>query len=74
VARLNAKPSIRIKLGSFVARYGGEDHVLGPVKIGLQSALRQAPMLKREDGGWRIERKLPNRPLMNSFIFGTGFN
>jgi hypothetical protein len=53
VARLNAKPSIRIHLGSLVARYGEEDYVLGPVEMGLELAVRKALGLKREDRVWR---------------------
>lgn len=53
VARLNAKPSIRIELGSFVGRYGDEHYVLGPVQIGMRSAVRQILTIKREDRAWR---------------------
>jgi hypothetical protein len=49
VARLNEKPSVRIELGMFVGKYRGEDFVLGPVQMGIQSAIRQVLSTKRED-------------------------
>jgi hypothetical protein len=52
VARLNAKPSIRIECSSFMARFGEEDYVLGPVRIGLVSAGRKALIIKSEDRSW----------------------
>jgi hypothetical protein len=48
VARLRAKPSIRIECGSFVGRYGIDDYVLGPVQIGLTLAIRRILTIRRE--------------------------
>jgi hypothetical protein len=48
VARLNAKPSIRIGLRAFVGRYAAEDYVLGPIEIGLRAAVRQMLTIKRK--------------------------
>jgi hypothetical protein len=53
VARLNERPSIRIELGSFVGRYRNEDFVLGPIQIGIRSAVAKVLGLKREDRDWR---------------------
>ena len=55
VARLNEKPSIRIEAGSFIGRYRKEEFVLGPLQIGLCSAVRFILSIKREDrasGNW----------------------
>jgi hypothetical protein len=52
VARLNSKPSIRIESGSFMARLGDDNYVLGPVRIGLEAAVRKALSLKTEDRTW----------------------
>jgi Protein of unknown function (DUF968) len=49
VARLNEKPSIRIEGGSFVGRYRDEEFLLGPLQIGLRSAVRIILNIKRED-------------------------
>jgi hypothetical protein len=49
VARLNEKPSIRIEGGSFVGRYRNEEFSLGPLQIGLRSAVRIILSIKRED-------------------------
>jgi hypothetical protein len=67
VARLNAKPSIRIDSGSFVARYDGEEYLLCSVQIGLQAAIRQAMILKREDRKWRI-RADATEPAIHNFL------
>jgi hypothetical protein len=53
VARLNSRPSIHIESGSFVGRYLDEDYVLGPVRIGIRSAVRQMVGIKLEDRDWR---------------------
>ena len=53
VAHLNAKAFIRIEFGSFVAHYLGDQYVLGPVSIGLRSAVRQALDFKRQDRSWQ---------------------
>ena len=49
VARLNAKPTIRVEGGSFVGRYRDEEFLLGPLQIGLRSAVRAILGIKRED-------------------------
>jgi hypothetical protein len=49
VARLNSRPSIHIESGSFVGRYLDEDYVLGPVQIGIRSAVHRMLSIKRED-------------------------
>ncbi len=54
VSHLNAKPSIRIEHGSFVARCLAEHYVLGPVHMGVRSAVRQALIIKRNDRAWRF--------------------
>lgn len=53
MARLNAKPLIRIESASVVAQYGDEDYVLGPVRMGIRSAIRQVLTTKQEDLAWR---------------------
>lgn len=53
VARLNSRPSIYIESGSFVGRYLEEDYVLGPIGIGIESAIHQMLGIKREDRDWR---------------------
>src|SRR5580698_1814491 len=49
VACLNEKPSIRIEGGSFVGEYRDEEFLLGPLQIGLRSAVRIMLSIKRED-------------------------
>jgi len=53
VARLNSRPSIHIESGSFVGRYLDEDYVLGPVGIGIGSAVHRMLDIKRDDHDWR---------------------
>ena len=53
MAHLNAKALVRIESGSFVAHYLGDQYVLGPVSIGVCSAVRQALDFKRQDRSWR---------------------
>ena len=53
VAHLNTKAFVRIEFGSFVAHYLGDQYVLGPVSIGVCSAVRQALDFKRQDRSWR---------------------
>jgi hypothetical protein len=67
VARLNAKAFIRIESGSFAAYYLGEAYVLGPVSIGVRSAVRQALDLKRQDRSWRSLEKTVE-PDVGSFL------
>jgi hypothetical protein len=55
VRRLNEKPSIWIEEGSFVGKYRDEEFLLGPLQIGLRSAVRIILSIKREDrasGNW----------------------
>lgn len=53
VARLNSRRSIHIESGSFVGRYLNEDYVLGPVQIGIRSAVHRMLDTKRDDRDWR---------------------
>jgi hypothetical protein len=48
VARLSAKPSIRLQSGSFVGRLGGEDYALGMTGAGMARAIRRMGELRRE--------------------------
>ncbi len=57
VARLNAKPTIRIESGSFVGHYLGEAYTLGPVRIGVAAVVRQVLNVKREDQSWRVSEE-----------------
>jgi hypothetical protein len=41
VARLSAKPRIRVECGTFVGRFGEEEYKLGSVKDGLAQAIRR---------------------------------
>jgi Protein of unknown function (DUF968) len=54
VAHLNAKPSIRIERGAFVGRYEDEDYMLGPVPMGISSAVSRILAIKQEDRAWRV--------------------
>ena len=67
VARLNAKAFIRIEFGSFVADYLGDPYVLGPVSIGVHSAVRQALAIKRQDRSWQSLEKTAE-PDVGSFL------
>jgi hypothetical protein len=49
VAHLNEKPSIRIEGGSFVGRYRNVEFLLGPLQMGLRSAVGMILSIKRED-------------------------
>ena len=48
VARLSAKPSIRVESGSFVGRLGDQDYELGTTAAGLARAVRRISALRRE--------------------------
>ena len=48
VARLSAKPFIRVELGVFVGRFGEEDYALGPTEAWLVPAIRRMSQLRRE--------------------------
>ncbi len=67
VAQLNAKAFIRIEFGSFVADYLGDQYVLGPVSIGVRSAVRQALDIKRHDRSWQSLEKT-GEPDVGSFL------
>ena len=67
VAHLNAKAFIRIESGSFVAKYLGDQYVLGPVSIGVRSAVRQAVDIKRQDRSWQSLEKTAE-PDVGSFL------
>jgi hypothetical protein len=49
VRRLNTKPAIRVESGIFIAHLDGESYVLGTVQAGIQSAVRRAIRLCREN-------------------------
>ena len=48
VARLSAKPCIRVEAGSFVGRLGGQEYDLGPTEAGLARAIRRMSALWRD--------------------------
>jgi len=48
VARLSAKPLIRVESGAFVGRFGEEEYALGPTEAGLAQAIRRMSQLRRE--------------------------
>ena len=48
VARLSAKPSIRVKAGSFVGRLGYQECTLGTIQGGVARAIRTMSALRRE--------------------------
>jgi hypothetical protein len=48
VARLSAKPSIRVEAGKFVGRFGGQKYELGPTEAGVTQAIRKMSRLRRE--------------------------
>lgn len=47
VARLSAKPRIRVVEGQFVGRVGGEEYSLGPARFGLAQAIRRMSEIRR---------------------------
>ena len=58
VRRLNAKPMIRIEAGNFVGQLDEQDFVLGPITLGIPTAVRKMMRICREDRlGQRDERK-----------------
>ena len=48
VARLSAKPWIRVESGSFVGRVGDQEYALGPTEGGVALAIRRMSELRRE--------------------------
>ena len=48
VARLSAKPCIRVESGVFVGRFGDQEYVLGSTDAGLVRAIRRMSELHRE--------------------------
>lgn len=48
VARLSAKPLIRVESASFVGRFGDEEYALGSTEAGLAQAIRRMSQLRRE--------------------------
>ena len=48
VARLSAKPRIRVESGTFVGRFGDQEYELGSTEAGLARAIRRASELRRE--------------------------
>jgi hypothetical protein len=47
VARLSAKPFIRVESGSFVGRFGDQEYALGSTEAGLVRAIRRMSELRR---------------------------
>ena len=48
VARLSAKPWIRVEAGAFVGRFGDQEYSLGSTEAGLAQAVRRMGQLRRE--------------------------
>jgi hypothetical protein len=48
VARLSAKPCIRVESGSFVGRFADREYALGSTAAGLARAVRKMSELRRE--------------------------
>jgi hypothetical protein len=48
VARLSAKPLIRVQSGCFVGRFGDQEYALGSTEAGLAWAIRRMSELRRE--------------------------
>ena len=48
VARLSAKPFIRVESGAFVGRFGDQEYALGSTEAGLARAIRRMSELRRE--------------------------
>jgi hypothetical protein len=48
VARLSAKPVIRVESGAFVGRFGGREYKLGSTEAGLARAVRRISELRRQ--------------------------
>jgi hypothetical protein len=48
VARLSAKPFIRVESGVFVGRFGEQEYALGSTEAGLARAIRRMSQLRRE--------------------------
>jgi len=48
VARLSAKPRIRVASGSFVARVDNQEYVLGSTEAGVAQAIRKMSQLRQE--------------------------
>jgi len=48
VARLSAKPFIRVEAGAFIGRFGNQEYELGSTEAGLARAIRRMSELRRE--------------------------
>lgn len=48
VARLSAKPWIRVESGCFVGRFGDQEYALGSTREGVARAVRKMSELRRE--------------------------
>jgi len=48
VARLSAKPSIRVEAGRFVGRLHDQEYTLGTIQAGVARAIRTMSALRRE--------------------------
>ena len=47
VARLSAKPLIRVESGVYIGRFGDQEYALGPTEAGLVRAIRRMSELRR---------------------------
>jgi hypothetical protein len=54
VARLSAKPFIRVDSGMFIGSLGGEVYLLGTTRAGLPAAIRRMAELRREARTGRV--------------------
>jgi len=48
VAKLSAKPTIRVESGSFVGRLGDQEYELGTTAAGVARAIRRMTALRRD--------------------------
>lgn len=48
IARLSAKPCIRVESGTFVGRLGDQEYLLGSTEAGLTRAIRKMSELRQE--------------------------
>jgi hypothetical protein len=48
IARLSARPCIRVESGSFVGRFGDQEYEVGSTEAGLARAIRRMSDLRRE--------------------------
>jgi hypothetical protein len=61
VARLNAKPRIRVESGAFVGQFENQEYVLGSTGTGLAQAVRRMSAFRREFEETRLAMESRNR-------------